>query len=81
MLRDGAKGEKRGREKVTGGVWALRQGWIQGTGRGAKGEGSLAWKARREGRKWMPRLLCDGHLARGIHTGHLVKSSVVTEVK
>ena len=49
MLRDGAKGEKRGREKVTGGVWALRQGWIQGTGQGAKGEGSLAWKASPQG--------------------------------
>ena len=56
-----------GKRKVTNGKWALRWGdWEPKGG---------------EGRKWIPRLLCDGPLAWGIHSGHLVKSSVVREVK
>ena len=43
-------------------------------GLGAQGRGG-------DGRKWIPHLLCDGPLAWGIHSGHLVKSSVVREVK
>lgn len=63
----GDAGRWRGREKVTSGVWALWWGDQE--------------PRRGEGRKWIPSLLCDGPLAWGIHSDHLVKSSVVREVK
>lgn len=63
----GDAGRWRGREKVTSGIWALR--WGDREPRGG------------EGRKWIPSLLCDGPLAWGIHSGYLVKFSVVREVK
>lgn len=63
----GDAGRWRGREKVTSGEWALWSGnWEPKGG---------------EGRKWIPHLLYDGPLAWGIHSVHLVKSSVVREVK
>lgn len=48
---------------------------------GEQGLGSLARRARWGGRECIPYLLCDGLLTWGIHTGYLIKPSVVRELK
>lgn len=65
-----------GRDKVTCGVrgdpehrWGNQGGW------------DLSPESKTGREEMTPHWLCGGYLAPGIHTGHLVKSSVVRQVK